>query len=102
MRAFPTHLLGLFVACGVATAVPPTPPLSPRVFDLTQLTGADTFSDKRGYGFDLGTQPSATAPHPYFFSVVVPEGNYRVTVVFGDAQAPSDNTVRAESRQLLL
>ena len=102
MRAFPTCLLGLFVACGVATAVPPAPPLSPRIFDLTQLTGADTFSDKRGCGFDLGTQPPATAPHPFYFSVAVPEGNYRVTVTFGDTQAPSENTVRAESRQLLL
>jgi lysophospholipase L1-like esterase len=32
----------------------------------------------------------------------VPEGSYRVTATFGDAQASSDETVRAESRQLLL
>ncbi len=89
--AFP--LLGLAGAAAPAT--------TPRTFDLSQLTAADTFTDERGYGFDLGTAPSATDT-PFYFSVTVPEGNYCVTVTFGDATAPSANTLKAESRQLLL
>jgi lysophospholipase L1-like esterase len=55
---------------------------------------------ERGHGFDLGSSPLNGAP--FFFSVSVPEGNYRVTVAFGSDQVASDNTVKAESRQLLL
>ncbi len=74
----------------------------PRTFDLSHAADVGAFTEQRGSGFDLGTQPSPAAPQPFFFSVAVPEGNYRVTVVFGDATAPSENTLRAESRQLLL
>jgi len=69
-------------------------------FDLTKLTAADTFDPGRGSGFDLGTSPGEN--RPFFFSVAVPEGNYSVTITFGDAQVASANTVRAESRQLML
>jgi lysophospholipase L1-like esterase len=41
-------------------------------------------------------------PRPTVFSVAVPEGNYKVTVTFGDAQAATDNTVHAELRRLML
>ena len=65
------------------------------------LTTESPFSPERGRGFDLNTAPNA-AGKPFFFSVAVPEGSYRVTVTLGDAQAASDNTIKAESRQLLL
>jgi len=83
------------------TACAATPAAAPRTFNFAQLTAADTFTPERGYGFDLGTAPAA-ANTPFYFSVAVPEGNYRVTVTFGDAAATSANTVKAESRQLLL
>lgn len=67
----------------------------------TPVAAADAFSPARGFGFDLGTSPDADN-HPFFFSVAVPEGNYRVTVTFGRAASGSDNTVKAESRQLML
>ncbi len=69
-------------------------------FDLTKLTATDTFTADRGSGFDLGTTP-APESKPFFFSVAMPEGNYRVSVTFGGSTA-SDNTVKAESRQLML
>src|SRR5207237_9119949 len=37
-----------------------------------------------------------------FFSVKVPEGNYRVTVTLGDAAGESTTTVKAELRRLML
>jgi lysophospholipase L1-like esterase len=36
------------------------------------------------------------------FSVVVPEGNYRVTVKLGDAKETTSTTVKAENRRLML
>src|SRR4051812_3007866 len=61
----------------------------------------DQFGPERGFGFDLSTAPHE-AGTPFFFSVTLPEGNYRVSVTFGDQAAASNNTVKAESRQLVL
>ena len=69
--------------------------------DHVRVAATDLFSAERGFGFDLGTSP-ADAGRPFYFSVAVPEGNYRVTVTFGDPQSSSVNTVKAESRQLML
>jgi lysophospholipase L1-like esterase len=57
-------------------------------------------------GFDLVDSPAVTdrachSDKPFFFSVAVPESNYRVTVVLGGPQA-SVTTVRAEGRRLML
>lgn len=59
------------------------------------------------FGFDLDTVPSSFASNacsstkPFFFSIAVPDGNYRVTLELGGATA-SVNTIRAESRRLFL
>lgn len=66
-------------------------------FDLTTETA---YSTERGHGFDAGTAHGA-ADEPFFFSVAVPEGNWRVTVEFGGDTA-GDTTVKAESRRLML
>ena len=73
----------------------------PRHYDLAAMASTATFPAENGAGFDLGTAPSAEG-RPFFFSVALPEGNYRVSVTFGDAGTASDNTVKAESRQLML
>ncbi|MEO6994150.1 MAG: rhamnogalacturonan acetylesterase, partial [Lacunisphaera sp.] len=73
----------------------------PTTSGATYVHATDIFSDARGYGFDLGTRPTADGK-PFFFSVVAPEGNYRVHVTFGDRQAASHNTVKAETRQLMI
>lgn len=70
-----------------------------------------TFTDKRGYGIDLGSVVKIvdrangsfmTADQPFFFSVNVPEGNYKVTLTIGDAKEAGELTVKAESRRLML
>ncbi len=73
----------------------------PEVSRATLVLAADNFSEARGYGFDLGTRPTDDGK-PFFYSVVAPEGNYRVHVTFGDRQSASDNTVKAETRQLMI
>ena len=55
--------------------------------------GADrrAYNDARGHGWEDANR----------FSVKVPEGNYRVTLAFGGAEA-SDTTVKAEGRRLMV
>lgn len=81
------------------------------------VDAATSFTRERGYGFEPGTaievidrgggdlqrRDFATAAAPFHFSVVVPrEGNYRVTVVLGDAGGESVTTVKAELRRLMV
>jgi lysophospholipase L1-like esterase len=74
------------------------------------------YSDAAGYGFEPGSAVSvvdrggtdplqagyATGTAPFYFSVALPEGNYRVTVGLGDASAETVTTVKAEVRRLVL
>ena len=39
---------------------------------------------------------------PFYFSVAVPEGNYKVTVTAGSPDGPTDLTVKAELRRLMV
>ena len=82
----------------------------------TLVSPISLYSADAGYGFEPGstvttvTQPSdnalqngaVTAAQPFYFSVAVPEGNYRVTVTLGDPKADAITTVKAESRRLML
>ena len=52
-----------------------------------------------GHGFEP-SPVSAPAGGPFLFSIAVPEGDYRVTLELG-GKAPSDTTVKAESRRLM-
>lgn len=62
---------------------------------------ADTaYSRERGYGFEADDKRNA-AGQPYFFSVDLPDGNYRVTATLGGTAA-SDTTIKAELRRLML
>jgi len=58
----------------------------------------DLYDADRGYGFEP-TSPHSPAPR---FSVRLPEGNFRVTLRLGDRHAPSETTVKAEARRLML
>jgi lysophospholipase L1-like esterase len=59
-----------------------------------------TYSRERGHGFEMDDKRNA-AGQPYFFSVDLPDGNYRVTAILGGPQA-SDTTLKAELRRLQL
>lgn len=81
----------------------------PSVAGKTRVTAGADYTAERGYGFDLATASAvkagngfATSDQPFFFSVKVPEGNYRVTVTLGDPAAESTTTIKAESRRLML
>lgn len=54
-------------------------------------------------GSDIRTGSNCiTSTKPFLFSVKLPEGNYRITVAFGDDARESENTVKAELRRLML
>ena len=114
----PSHPRSLLFSAGLllgATALhaqrpedkplPPPPPVHVEFkFDFGAGQGAtgatavktgEIYTVEQGHGFDLGTKPGVGTP--FFFSVKVPEGNYRVTVTLGDAQGDSDTTIRTES-----
>ncbi|MDR7331152.1 rhamnogalacturonan acetylesterase [Roseateles asaccharophilus] len=58
------------------------------------------YSRERGHGFEADDKRNA-AGQPYFFSVDLPDGNYRVTATLGSKEA-SDTTIKAELRRLQL
>jgi lysophospholipase L1-like esterase len=80
----------------------------------TAVTPETKFSYQTGYGFSQGSAVKAvirkgknaltntfvTSDKPFYFSVKLPEGNYDVSLVLGDAEAGSATTVRAENRRL--
>ncbi len=81
----------------------------------TQILQTTTYSKELGYGFEPGATVSCVdrggrdalrsdlcrSDQPFFFSVALPEGNYNVTITFGDQNAETITTVKAELRRLM-
>ncbi|KQM44636.1 rhamnogalacturonan acetylesterase [Chryseobacterium sp. Leaf201] len=79
------------------------------------ITSTSKFDKKTGYGFmdisglksvDNGgnalTGDFITSDKPFYFSVIIPEGNYDITLNLGDSKGISEATVRVENRRLML
>ena len=106
--------------------LPPPPPIHVEFkFDFgpgrtlpgyAPVQADEVYSSEKGYGFDFGSKPAGTergggdplkdgfvtaAESPFFFSVKVPEGNYRITVTLGDAQGESRTTIRTEAGHIM-
>jgi len=67
---------------------------------------ANSIYSESSAGWDLKTAPTVangvcSSDKPFFFSIAVPEGSYRVQVLLGGA-ADAVVTVRAEARRLML
>ena len=79
---------------------------------FVQVPPGAAYAKETGYGFEPGSQVTAvdrpdqhgfaTSGEPFYFSVALPEGNYRVTVGLGDPAGASATTVKAEVRRLML
>ncbi len=103
-----TIALTLIIAAGAALA----PSAETLRFDLT---GAKTpregftpvapttlYTDSAGYGYDFVPGWDGRSDKPYFFSVAVPDGNYRVRVTLGSKRSAGSTTVRAEARRMMI
>jgi lysophospholipase L1-like esterase len=82
----------------------------------TKVLPNDTYTAAKGFGFDFDSKVIAVdnggkdllkgdlvkSDLPFYFSVNVPEGNYKITLTIGDAKEAAESTVKAESRRLML
>ena len=83
---------------------------------FTPVTEKDVYTPEKGFGFepnqsvlcyDRGDKNAlrsdfCTSRKPFYFSARVAEGNYKVTVTFGDRNEPSALAVKAELRRLMI
>jgi lysophospholipase L1-like esterase len=80
---------------------------APAKGNVIAMAPTNVYSDAAGYGFEPGASVVATgrsiiSTNPFYFSVKLPEGNYRVAVTLGDPAGESTTTVKAELRRLML
>jgi lysophospholipase L1-like esterase len=81
----------------------------------TAVTADTAYTSARGYGFEPGAALTGidrggdalqgdfcTSERPFFFSVDLPEGDFRVKLLLGDRAGESQTVVKAESRRLML
>lgn len=67
-----------------------------------QIKESSIYPGPEGYGYDLLPPPGKQNDSPFFFSINVPDGNYKVTVTIGNKKRDGITTVRGESRRLFL
>ena len=74
-----------------------------QTFDFDMTKPQPVYSDEGGYGYDLQPAPEKKKMNrPFYFSVKVDDGNYRVKVVLGSKKRAGETTVRAEGRRLMV
>ena len=114
----PCHCLILGVLALLSTLVLPAGAQGKILFKFTfgngkiksgwiQVSPTNFYSPEIGHGFEPGATVTVadgciTSTNPFYFSVKLPEGNYRATVVLGDPTGESTTTVKAELRRLML
>ncbi|HEY0460596.1 MAG TPA: rhamnogalacturonan acetylesterase [Pyrinomonadaceae bacterium] len=83
---------------------------------FVQVTEKDVYTAEKGFGFEPNQMvicadssdknalrsDFCTSAKPFYFSVKAAEGNYKVTVTFGDKTQATETTVKAELRRLML
>src|SRR4051794_39160945 len=67
---------------------------------FAQVLPSDNYSTNHGYGFEPGskvtqTTRGCTSDKPFFFSVALPEGSYRVALTLGSPTNEARTTVKA-------
>ncbi len=80
-----------------------TPQRGLQTTDAVVVQPTARYTASSGYGFDFIASPERMDRQtPFYFSVCVPDGNYRVTVTLGSRKRAAVTTVRAESRRLFV
>ena len=73
-----------------------------RIPQAKIVTPQTRYSKETIFGYDLLHSPIKGKTMPYYFSVKLPDGNYRIVVTLGSCKTEGNTTVRAESRRLML
>ena len=77
--------------------------LMAQTFDFDMTKPQPVYNDAQGYGYDVLPAPDKKNPNaPFYFSVKVPDGNYKVSVTIGSKKKAGETTVRAEGRRLMV
>ena len=71
-------------------------------FDFDMTKEQPVFTETAGYGYDILPAPTKKSNEPFYFSVNVPDGNYKVRVEIGSKKKAGNTTVRAEGRRLMV
>lgn len=77
-------------------------PTQAQTFDIDMTKAQPTYSVAEGKGYDILSAPTAKSNAPFFYSVKVPDGNYKVTVTLGSKKKAGKTVVRAENRRLMV
>ena len=82
-------------------------PIVNQINNHIQVNSPLAYSEQLSYGFEFESNNNALfeqhafiATQPVYFSVLLPEGNYAVELVFGSEQQASSNTIKVESRRV--
>ncbi len=74
-----------------------------QTFDFDLTKPQPVYTVESGFGYDIVPAPTKQSPNdPFYFSVKVDDGNYRVKVELGSKKRVGETTVRAEGRRLLV
>ncbi len=69
---------------------------------FTAINAESLFCQETGYGYDFMPAWDGKSNTPFFFSVNVPDGNYKVTVTLGSSKDAGHTTVRGEARRMFV
>ena len=85
----------------ILAAIVPTMAMG-QTFDFDMTKEQPVFTEAAGYGYDILPAPTKKSNEPFYFSVNVPDGNYKVRVELGSKKKAGNTTVRAEGRRLMV
>ncbi len=77
-------------------------PAGAQHYDIDLTRPQPRYTDATGYGYDVTDTLAKGSRDPFFFSLKVPDGNYRVSVTLGSRSHAALTTVRAENRRLMV
>lgn len=73
------------------------------LYDFDMTRPQPSYTDSLGYGYDCGSVAlSKKQTAPMFFSMRVPEGDYKVTVTLGSRQYAGVTALRSEMRRMVV
>ena len=74
-----------------------------QTFDFDLTKSQPVYTTESGFGYDILPAPTKQSSNePFYFSVKVDDGNYRIKVELGSKKRVGETTVRAEGRRLMV